>query len=217
MEPQPEEGSSEVAYTVKEIFKSLQGEGAHVGTVAVFLRFAGCNLWSGREQDRATAKCRFCDTDFVGGAKYETADDLSDAVADAWGARHLDHRLVILTGGEPSLQYDAELRAALKKRRFTIAMETNGTGLGPEVDWTCVSPKAGTEIKRMRADEVKFVFPQEGFTPADAASVIKADHYFVQPKHGPDSDAHTAAAVAYCLAHPQWRLSLQTHKFIGID
>lgn len=207
-------------YAVKEIFLTLQGEGAHAGRAAVFCRFAGCNLWSGREADRATAQCPFCDTDFVGmdgaaGGRYPAADALAGAMATAWPAGR-DGRLCVLTGGEPLLQVDDDLVCALHARGFEIAVETNGTVDPPAgLDWICVSPKAGTELRIRAGDELKLVFPQEGAPPA-AFEGLAFGRFSLQPMDGPAAAANTAAAIAYCLAHPRWRLSLQTHKFVGI-
>lgn len=207
-------------YAVKEIFYTLQGEGANAGRAAVFCRFAGCNLWSGREADRATADCRFCDTDFVGvdgtgGGKFRGATALAAAVADAWQGTG-GERLVVLTGGEPALQVDAPLIDALHDRSFAIAIETNGTlPLPPGLDWVCVSPKAGNKLLQTHGDELKLVFPQDGLVPE---SLIGLDfpRRFLSPMDGPDLARNTAAAVAYVKAHPEWRLSVQTHKHIGI-
>jgi len=210
-----------MGYAVKEIFYTLQGEGAQSGRAAVFCRFAGCNLWSGRESDRATAACPFCDTDFVGtdgagGGKFTCADDLATAIEQAWGASGRQDRYVVLTGGEPLLQVDAALTAALHTRGFTIAVETNGTlPAPPGLDWICVSPKGGSKLALTRGDELKLVYPQAGVDPARFAT-LDFRHFFLQPMDGPARVQHTAQAVAYCLAHPQWRLSLQTHKWIGI-
>ncbi|MBI3147253.1 MAG: 7-carboxy-7-deazaguanine synthase [Betaproteobacteria bacterium] len=216
-------------YTVKEIFSTLQGEGAQSGRVAVFCRFAGCNLWSGREPDRAAAVCAFCDTDFVGtdgpgGGKFATASELAAAIVDAWPAPGQGRPLVVLTGGEPLLQVDAELIAALHEQGFEIAVETNGTlPAPPGLDWICVSPKAGAELRLTCGDELKLVYPQAGLEPAAFAG-LAFQYFYLQPKDG-DADgdvdgearrANTRAAVAYCLAHPLWRLSVQTHKLIGI-
>jgi len=206
-------------YAVKEIFYTLQGEGANAGRAAVFCRFAGCNLWSGREGDRADAKCRFCDTDFVGtdgegGGCFATADELASACAAAAG--ETAPSLVVLTGGEPLLQVDAALIEALHARGFTIALETNGTLPVPEaIDWICVSPKAGTDLKQRSGDELKLVYPQGGLDPADLEGLNFA-HRFLQPMDGPDRVRNTDLSVAYCKAHPHWRLSLQTHKLLGI-
>lgn len=209
-----------MAYAVKEMFKTLQGEGAQAGRTAVFCRFSGCNLWSGREADRAEAACRFCDTDFVGmdgegGGRFSTADELADALVAVWG-EEVPRRFVVFTGGEPLLQLDATLIAAVHDRGFAIAVETNGTLAVPAgVDWACVSPKAGTELVQRRGQELKLVFPQAGLDPQELAE-LDFTHFFLQPMDGPDRLRHTEAAVAYCLAHPRWRLSLQTHKMIGI-
>ena len=209
-----------MSYAVKEIFLTLQGEGAHAGRAAVFCRFAGCNLWSGREADRADAICRFCDTDFVGtdgtfGGRYEGADELADAVAAQWTAGNAD-RYVVLTGGEPLLQVDAPLVAALHARGFAIGLETNGTIAPPEgLDWICVSPKAGAELIVRTGHELKLVYPQAGVEPADFAG-LGFERFSLQPMDGPDVAENTARAIAYCLRHPRWRLSLQTHKTLGI-
>lgn len=210
-----------MTYAVKEIFYTLQGEGANVGSPAVFLRFAGCNLWSGREQDRASAACRFCDTDFVGtdgpgGGRFAGADSLADAVLAAWPAGVESHRFVVCTGGEPLLQLDEQLLDALHARRFRVAIETNGTQPVPRgVDWVCVSPKAGVPLVVQRGDELKLVFPQAGAEPERYESLAFA-HFFLQPMDGPERRRNTELAVTYCRAHPRWRLSLQTHKLIGI-
>jgi 7-carboxy-7-deazaguanine synthase (Cx14CxxC type) len=208
-----------MSYAVKEIFLTLQGEGAHAGRAAVFCRFAGCNLWSGREQDRAMATCRFCDTDFVGtdgtlGGRYASADELADTIAAQWvGAAD---RYTVLTGGEPLLQLDTALLDALHARGFAVAIETNGTIEVPEgVDWICVSPKAGAELVVRRGHELKLVYPQTGAQPEDFAGLAFA-RFSLQPMDGPDVADNTARAVDYCLRHPQWRLSLQTHKTLGI-
>jgi 7-carboxy-7-deazaguanine synthase (Cx14CxxC type) len=206
-------------YAVKEIFYTLQGEGANAGRAAVFCRFAGCNLWSGREQDRADAQCRFCDTDFVGtdgegGGRFATAEELAEACVEAAAGARRD--LVVLTGGEPMLQVDDALIEALHVRGFTIAIETNGTLRVPRaIDWICVSPKAGTDLKQRSGDELKLVYPQEGLDPADLEG-LAFTHRFLQPMDGPDQARNTALSVAYCKAHPNWRLSLQTHKLVGI-
>jgi 7-carboxy-7-deazaguanine synthase (Cx14CxxC type) len=207
-------------YAVKEIFKTLQGEGAQTGRVAVFCRFSGCNLWSGREVDRATAACRFCDTDFVGtdgpgGGRFSTAKDLAAAIEAAWG-EDPNYRFVVFTGGEPLLQLDSEALAAVRARGFKSAVETNGTQDVPGgLDWVCVSPKAGGPLRLRRGDELKLVFPQDGVDPA-ALVELSFRHFWLQPMDGPRRDANTSAAVAYCLEHPRWRLSLQCHKIIGI-
>lgn len=211
-------------YTVKEIFITLQGEGANTGRVAVFLRFAGCNLWSGREQDRATALCRFCDTDFVGadgdgGGKFESASDLARAVAARWPVPPTPgvQRLVVCTGGEPTLQLDAGVVGALHAEGFQIAIETNGTRTPPPgIDWVCVSPKArGGRLAVTRGDELKLVYPQDGAEPERYES-LEFRHFFLAPMDGPERERNTRLAIAYCLAHPRWRLSLQTHKYLGI-
>ncbi len=209
-----------MSYAVKEIFLTLQGEGAQAGRVSVFCRFAGCNLWSGREADRAEAECRFCDTDFVGtdgtdGGRYETADALADAIARIWGAE-TGGRYVVLTGGEPLLQVDEAFIAALHARGFQIGLETNGTLEPPAgIDWVCVSPKAGTELKACTGDELKLVYPQPD-APPDAFVGLAFKRFSLQPMDGPALADNTEKAVAYCLAHPQWRLSVQTHKVLGI-
>ena len=209
-----------MSYAVKEIFRTLQGEGARAGRAAVFCRFAGCNLWSGREADRATAECRFCDTEFVGtdgpgGGRFANAAALAQAVARCWSEAP-GPRYVVCTGGEPLLQLDATLIAALHAAGFEIAIETNGTIAPPAgLDWICVSPKAGTRLAATAGQELKLVYPQDGIDPEDLAG-LSFDHYFLQPMDGPARIANTEAAVAYCLAHPRWRLSLQTHKLIGI-
>lgn len=210
-----------MAYSVKEMFLTLQGEGAQAGRAAVFCRFAGCNLWSGREEDRAAAQCRFCDTDFVGldgegGGRFTDAEALADAIASVWGNAGTERRFVVFTGGEPLLQLDPAAIAAVHARGFEIAVETNGTVAAPEgLDWICVSPKAGTELKQRAGQELKLVFPQTGLDPASVAG-LAFTHFFLQPMDGPDRPANTEAAVAYCLANPRWRLSVQTHKMIGI-
>jgi 7-carboxy-7-deazaguanine synthase len=209
-----------VTYSVKEIFLTLQGEGGQAGRPAVFCRFAGCNLWSGREIDRAKAVCTFCDTDFVGmdgpgGGRFADAAALADAVSAAWTGGP-DNRLVICTGGEPLLQLDAPLIAALHDRGFTIAVETNGTLAAPAgVDWICVSPKAQAPVAQTSGQELKLVFPQAGVDPQTFAS-LDFERFYLQPMDGPNRLANTEAAIAYCLAHPQWRLSVQTHKYLGI-
>jgi 7-carboxy-7-deazaguanine synthase (Cx14CxxC type) len=207
-------------YAVKEIFLTLQGEGAQAGRVAVFCRFAGCNLWSGREQDRDLATCRFCDTDFVGtdgdgGGRFASAGALADAIAAHWRGGHAN-RLAVLTGGEPLLQVDAALIDALHARGFTIAVETNGTIAPPAgLDWVCVSPKAGAPLVALTGDELKLVFRQAEAPPETFAG-LAFRHFLLQPMDGPDAARHTRDAIAYCLAHPQWRLSVQTHKVLGL-
>lgn len=214
------EPAAQVSYAVKEIFYTLQGEGRQTGRAAVFCRFAGCNLWSGREDDRAGAACRFCDTDFVGfdpaGGRFETSRDLSDAILRSWGGGAGTRPFVVLTGGEPLLQVDEGLLADLRGRGFEIALETNGTiAVPPGVDWTCVSPKAGAPLAVTRGDELKLVYPQPGLAP-ESLEDLAFDHFLLSPMDGPDARANTAAAVAYCLAHPRWRLNVQTHKLVGI-
>ena len=210
-----------MTYSVKEIFYTLQGEGANTGRAAVFCRFAGCNLWTGREQDRAEATCQFCDTDFVGtdgpgGGKFASAETLAAAVAATWPASSLERRFVVCSGGEPLLQLDTPLLRALHDRGFQVAVETNGTLPPPdEIDWLCVSPKAAAPLVIQAGDEMKLVFPQDGVDPAQFEQ-LAFDHFFLQPMDGPDLEANTAAALQYCLAHPRWRLSLQTHKLLGI-
>ena len=211
-----------MAYAVKEIYYTLQGEGARTGRAAVFCRFAGCNLWSGREADRATAICRFCDTDFIGtdgpgGGKFTTPDALADGILAAWpAAGGPGVPYVVFTGGEPLLQLDLPLIAELHRRHFEVAIETNGTQLVPEgVDWVCVSPKADADLVVERGHELKLVFPQAGAQPDRYAGLAFA-HFYLQPMDGPDREANTRAAIGYCLAHPQWQLSLQTHKLTGL-
>jgi 7-carboxy-7-deazaguanine synthase len=208
-----------MSYAVKEIFLTLQGEGAHAGRAAVFCRFAGCNLWSGREQDRATATCKFCDTDFVGtdgtlGGRYTSAADLADTLAAQWvGAAD---RYAVLTGGEPLLQLDTALLDALHARGFAVAIETNGTiEPPPGVDWICVSPKAGAGLVVRQGHELKLVYPQTGALPEDFEG-LAFERFSLQPMDGPDVADNTARVIDYCLRHPQWRLSLQTHKTLGI-
>lgn len=209
-----------MSYAVKEIFLTLQGEGGQAGRAAVFCRFSGCNLWSGREQDRASAVCTFCDTDFVGmdgpgGGRFETADQLADAVLAAWTGGETS-RLVVCTGGEPLLQLDAAAIAALKARGFEIAVETNGTLPAPAgIDWICVSPKAQAPVVQTSGQELKLVYPQIGVDPARFED-LDFERFYLQPMDGPDRDTATQAAMAYCLSHPQWRLSVQTHKYLGI-
>lgn len=209
-----------MTYSVKEIFLTLQGEGGQAGKAAVFCRFSGCNLWSGREQDRAKAVCTFCDTDFVGtdgenGGKFTTAEDLAAAVEAQWTGGP-DDRLVVCTGGEPLLQLDAAAIAALHARGFQIAVETNGTlPAPPGVDWICVSPKADAPVVQTSGQELKLVFPQEKAMPERFAD-LDFERFYLQPMDGPDRDANTQLAVAYCLSHPQWRLSVQTHKYLGL-
>lgn len=209
-----------MTYAVKEIFKTLQGEGGQAGRAAVFCRFAGCNLWNGREEDRAAATCNFCDTDFVGtdgpgGGSFADAGKLADAIAQSWGMERA-RRLVVFTGGEPLLQLDAALIEAIRVRGFEIAIETNGTLPAPDgIDWICVSPKAGAPLVQKRGKELKLVYPQENAAPADFES-LAFEHFWLQPMDGPQRAENTSLAVAYCLDNPRWRVSLQTHKFIGI-
>jgi len=210
-----------VTYAVKEIFYTLQGEGANTGRPAVFCRFAGCNLWSGREADRATAVCRFCDTEFVGtdgdgGGKFDTPQALAAAVASKWPVGSKGRKLVVCTGGEPLLQLDAPLVGALNAAGFEIAVETNGTLEPPAGDlWLTVSPKAGAPFNLKRGSELKLVYPQPGAEP-EKFEQLDFGHFFLQPMDSPERARNTALATEYCLAHPQWRLSLQTHKIIGI-
>lgn len=207
-------------YTVKEIFYTLQGEGANTGRPAVFCRFAGCNLWTGRESDRAAAICDFCDTDFLGvgadGGKFATADDLADAVASRWPAAERTRRFVVCTGGEPLLQLDSAAVDALHARGFAVAVETNGTQEPPPgLDWICVSPKARAPLTLRRGNELKLVYPQPELDPS-SLELLDFDEFFLQPMDGPERDENTRKALAYCLAHPRWRLSVQTHKVLGI-
>ncbi len=212
-----------MSYAIKEIFYTLQGEGRHAGRPAVFCRFAGCNLWTGREADRHRAICQFCDTDFVGtdgagGGRFANAASLAEAVADTWpaGDDPAARRYVVCTGGEPTLQMDTALIDALHQRGFEIAIETNGTKpVPPGIDWICVSPKAGAPLVQRQGDELKLVFPQPTAMP-DRFHDLEFAHYLLQPMDGADRVANTQAALAYCLAHPRWQLSLQTHKFLGI-
>jgi 7-carboxy-7-deazaguanine synthase len=209
-----------VSYAVKEIFKTLQGEGAQAGRTSVFCRFAGCNLWSGREEDRATAQCRFCDTDFVGldgtlGGRYESAESLADTIQRCWQGADA-HRFTVLTGGEPLLQVDAALIDALHARGFEIAIETNGTVEPPPgIDWLCVSPKTSDPLKVAKGHELKLVYPQAGLPP-ERFTGLDFLRFSLQPMDGPDVVENTRRAIDYCLAHPQWQLSTQTHKHLGI-
>ena len=209
-----------MTYSVKEIFLTLQGEGGQAGRAAVFCRFAGCNLWSGREQDRGRAVCTFCDTDFVGvdgegGGKFATPADLAAAVNAAWTGPD-DNKLVVCTGGEPLLQLDGPLIEALHAAGFTIAVETNGTIVAPPgIDWICVSPKADAPVAQTSGQELKLVYPQREVDPA-RFSGLDFERFFLQPMDNADREANTAAAVAYCLSHPRWRLSVQTHKYLGL-
>lgn len=212
-----------MTYSVNEIYYTLQGEGAQTGRPAVFLRFAGCNLWSGHEKDRADAICRFCDTDFVGtdgpgGGKFDTAPALAGAVRAAWPAplSAVAKPLVVCTGGEPLLQLDAPLIQALHAEGFDIAIETNGTlEAPPTIDWICVSPKAGAPLVQRSGEELKLVYPQDGLDPA-SLEALDFRHFSLQPMDGPDRERNTTLALQYCLAHPRWRLSLQTHKLLNI-
>jgi 7-carboxy-7-deazaguanine synthase len=211
-----------MTYVVKEIFYTLQGEGANTGRPAVFCRFAGCNLWNGRESDREEAVCRFCDTDFVGtdgpgGGKFATAEELAGTVATTWPIQgDAGRRLVVCTGGEPLLQLDAPLLDALHQAGFEVAVETNGTIAPPNgIDWLCVSPKAEADLVVRAGDELKLVYPQEGGEP-ERFEGLDFGQFFLQPMDGPNREANTEAALHYCLSHPRWRLSLQTHKLLGI-
>jgi 7-carboxy-7-deazaguanine synthase len=207
-------------YAIKEIYYTLQGEGAHTGRPAIFLRFAGCNLWSGREEDRHKAICKFCDTDFLGtdgvrGGKYE-AHDITDQILDMWPHTSKTHPYVVCTGGEPLLQLDKDLINSLHDKRIEIAIETNGTLPVPEgVDWVCMSPKANTEIVVRVGDEIKFVFPQADIDPADFLD-CDFQHYFIQPMDGRDLKPNTLSCIRYCSENPQWKLSVQTHKLLNI-
>ncbi|HVU30391.1 MAG TPA: 7-carboxy-7-deazaguanine synthase [Sphingomicrobium sp.] len=209
-----------MTYSVKECFLTLQGEGVQSGSRAVFLRFAGCNLWSGREQDRASAKCTFCDTDFVGtdgegGGKFASADDLASHVEQYWGEGE-DNRLVVITGGEPMLQLDCALVDALHGRQFRIAVETNGTLLAtPGIDWICVSPKAGTKVVQRSGNELKLVWPQEGIEPAELEA-WSFEHFLVQPMDCAERAEALDAAIRLAMERPKWRLTLQAHKVIGL-
>lgn len=210
-------------YSVREIYYTLQGEGANAGRPAVFCRFAGCNLWSGREQDRATAVCRFCDTNFIGtdgpgGGKFATAEELADRIVATWPASTIQRAkaLVVCTGGEPLLQLDRALVEELHRRNFEVAVETNGTQLPPSgVDWICVSPKVGAELVLQKGDELKLVFPQENSNP-EQYETLQFKWLFLQPMDGLERERNTRLAMNYCLEHPQWRLSLQTHKVLQI-
>lgn len=210
-----------MTYAVKEIFYTLQGEGANAGKAAVFCRFSGCNLWTGREEDRHRAICQFCDTDFFGigeeGGKFESAESLADAVDAKWNsADNQAGKFVVCTGGEPLLQLDAELIQEFHSRGFAVAVETNGTQNPPDgIDWICVSPKAGAQLVIKSGDELKLVYPQPGAMPEQFAS-LAFDHFFLQPMDGDDASLNTRQAIEYCMAHPQWRLSIQTHKLVGI-
>lgn len=214
-----------MSYSVKEMYYTLQGEGAHTGRPAVFLRFAGCNLWTGREQDRRDAVCRFCDTDFVGtdgpgGGKFASAEALADAVHGCWPLDgDVSHqRYVVCTGGEPLLQLDAPAISALKRRGFEVGVETNGTlPAPPDLDWVCVSPKADAELRLTSGNELKLVFPQrEAAAQPERFASLEFEHFYLQPKDSEDLASNTQRALEYCLRHPQWKLSLQTHKLLGI-
>lgn len=210
-----------MTYSVKEIFYTLQGEGAQTGHAAVFLRFSGCNLWTGKERHRSKAICQFCDTDFVGtdggnGGKYASPEALAGIVESLWPTGSPSNRLVVCTGGEPLLQLDAPLIDALHSKHFRIAVETNGTVKAPGgIDWLCVSPKGGTQLVQTSGQELKLVFPQPAAMPS-AFEDLAFTHFFLQPMDGPDQAANTRVAIDYCMAHPRWRLSLQTHKITGI-
>ncbi len=211
-----------MTYSVKEMYLTLQGEGAQTGRPAVFCRFAGCNLWSGREADRATAQCQFCDTDFVGtdgpnGGKFATPQDLAAAIAALWPKGAAGLPCVVCTGGEPLLQLDAPLIAAIKAQGFEIAVESNGTLQAPEgIDWLTISPKAGAALKQTTGHELKLVYPQAELMP-EAVATLDFQLFYLQPMDGPERATNTQAAIAYCLTNPQWRLSVQTHKDLGID
>ena len=231
-----------MSYTVKEIFYTLQGEGAQSGRAAVFCRFSGCNLWSGREEDRSRAVCQFCDTDFVGvapdGGRFGSATELADAIDRCWlgrggGAANVGeaamnagsasqsadgagHKYVVCTGGEPLLQLDEDLIGALHQRGFEVAVETNGTRPAPaSLDWICVSPKAGAPFVQSRGNELKLVYPQDN-APPEQFERLEFDHFFLQPMDGPEAAVNTERAIEYCLTHPRWRLSIQTHKLVGL-
>ncbi|NIO41339.1 MAG: 7-carboxy-7-deazaguanine synthase [Burkholderiales bacterium] len=210
-----------MTYSLKEIYYTLQGEGAQTGRAAVFCRFAGCNLWSGREEDRAQAVCRFCDTDFIGtdgrgGGKFATPQELAKAVSRHWPADSDGHKLVVCTGGEPLLQLDEALVDAFHAHKFEVAVETNGTMVAPRgLDWICVSPKAQAELVLTSGNELKLVFPQAGVVPSRFEH-LGFDHFFLQPMDGPEAERNTKLTIDYCRQHPLWRLSLQTHKLLGI-
>jgi 7-carboxy-7-deazaguanine synthase len=209
-----------LTYTVKEIFYTLQGEGANAGRAAVFCRFSGCNLWSGREEDRSRAMCQFCDTDFVGigpdGGRFATPDDLAIAIERAWRGDRDDKRFVVCTGGEPLLQIDDALIDSLHERGFTVAVETNGTRPAPSsIDWICVSPKAGAELVQLSGNELKLVYPQPN-APPERFESLAFEHFFLQPMDGPRTAENTQLAIDYCMIHPRWRLSVQTHKIVGV-
>lgn len=209
-----------MTYFVKEIFKTLQGEGAHTGRAAIFCRFTGCNLWSGREADRVSSACNFCDTDFIGtdgchGGEFAFAADLADAICREWGS-DINHRFVVFTGGEPLLQIDPNLLTEMHLRKFKVAVETNGTIEPPDgIDWLCVSPKSHTKLAVRHGQELKLVFPQQKVNPIDFEN-LSFEYFWLQPMDGKNREANTIEAIEFCLKHPQWRLSLQAHKFIGI-
>jgi len=211
-----------MSYAVKEIFYTLQGEGGHAGRPAVFCRFSRCNLWTGREKDRSRAICQFCDTDFVGtdgegGGRFRTASDLADAVEAAWPTDDRAHRFVVCTGGEPLLQLDEDAVDALHDRGFEVAVETNGTRPAPHgIDWLCVSPKIGSTLVLTHGDELKLVYPQTGGDPAQFEG-LDFRHFRLQPLDDAHREDHTRAAVEYCMKNPRWTLSLQTHKYLGIQ
>jgi 7-carboxy-7-deazaguanine synthase (Cx14CxxC type) len=212
-----------MSYSIKEIFYTLQGEGANTGRPAVFCRFTGCNLWSGHEKDRASAVCQFCDTDFVGtdgpgGGNFASAADVAQAVSSSWPMQREAgvYPLVVCTGGEPLLQLDEDLIAAFHQADFEVAIETNGTRVAPSgIDWICVSPKAGTDLVLRSGHELKLIFPQENAEP-ELYENLDFQHFFLQPMDGPNREENTQLALRYCLEHPRWRLSLQTHKLLGI-
>ncbi|MFM1806202.1 MAG: hypothetical protein RL212_461 [Pseudomonadota bacterium] len=216
-----------MTYSVKELFLTLQGEGAHAGRAAVFCRFSGCNLWTGREEDRSSAICQFCDTDFVGtdgagGGKFESPELLADAINQEWGNGDPHHKYVVFTGGEPLLQLDTPLIMALKAKGFKIGLETNGTIRAPQgIDWICVSPKSGAELVQVQGDEIKVVIPQAGHLGQLPQLLIRFEkmsfkHHFLQAMDGPDLEANRALAIKICQSRPLWRLSTQTHKLLGI-
>ncbi len=217
----PSKGNWLLGYNVKEIFFTLQGEGIHSGRPAVFCRFTGCNLWSGREEDRKSAVCQFCDTDFrgtdgPGGGRFGTEDDLAKAIGDCWGERSHKGRFVVFTGGEPLLQLDAEAISAVRKRGFEVAVETNGTlEVPPGVDHVCVSPKAGSNLVVTKGDELKLVYPQVLLAPSQFEN-LDFKLFYLQPMDGPNQTRNIEQAASYCLAHPKWRLGLQIHKLIGL-
>ena len=209
-------------YTVKEIYYTIQGEGFHAGRAAVFVRFTGCNLWSGHEKDRKNAICNFCDTDFIGtdgpgGGKFRTTVELSEKIVSKWPSNSTKNKFVVFTGGEPLLQLDQNLVKELHLKNFEIAVETNGTIQSPKnIDWICVSPKKGAKFKLKYGNELKLVYPQEEFNP-DRFKELEFDHFFLQPMDGEDLQKNILQSVSYCIENPLWRLSLQTHKIMGID